>query len=265
MQNTALLCALKCGILHFYAHKSVLEHVEAASNLKEGLVKDNTVDDRSIILITTLIFDLDLTLVDRTATVHKFLQEQYDRFSEQLTCSKEAYIEKVMLYQENGYADKLVAYQRTFEELEQVVDAEVFLDDFKNVYGRDAVLFPNITTMLADVATRYRLAILSNGRSKAQNAKIDNCGIREFFEVIVISEEEGVAKPDVEIYQRCLSKLGAEAAECLFIGDNAHNDITVPKQLGMATAWVQSPNYDAPEAADIILESAADIVEHLNS
>ncbi len=47
--------------------------------------------------------------------------------------------------------------------------------------------------------------------------------LRTRFRDVVVSSEEGVIKPDPEIYRRCLDRNGLLAAECVFIDDSADN------------------------------------------
>ena len=54
----------------------------------------------------------------------------------------------------------------------------------------------------------------------------------ELFDIIVFSAEEGVMKPDPEIYQRALNRLSVESWETVFIDDRLPN-ILGARQLGM--------------------------------
>jgi epoxide hydrolase-like predicted phosphatase len=52
------------------------------------------------------------------------------------------------------------------------------------------------------------------------------------FDVIVISAEEGVAKPDPEIFRRALSRLGVAPNETIFVDDRRKN-VAGAQQIGM--------------------------------
>jgi putative hydrolase of the HAD superfamily len=54
----------------------------------------------------------------------------------------------------------------------------------------------------------------------------------DLFDVIMFSAEEGVRKPDPEMYQRMLSRLGVNAKEAIFIDDRADN-IDGARAVGM--------------------------------
>jgi 2-haloacid dehalogenase len=63
----------------------------------------------------------------------------------------------------------------------------------------------------------------------------------DWFEVIVVSGEEQLLKPDPQIYQVLLQKSGREASECLFIDDSLAN-VTAAKEIGFDVIHFQSPN-----------------------
>ncbi|GAA3613992.1 HAD-IA family hydrolase [Flavivirga amylovorans] len=52
------------------------------------------------------------------------------------------------------------------------------------------------------------------------------------FEHVIISEEEKVAKPNIEFYKIALKKIGLKASEILFIGDSLKLDIKPALEVG---------------------------------
>ncbi|MCP5100914.1 MAG: HAD-IA family hydrolase [Chloroflexi bacterium] len=54
----------------------------------------------------------------------------------------------------------------------------------------------------------------------------------DLFDVIVFSAEEGVRKPDPEIYHRTLARLGMVAREVIFVDDRLSNTVGA-QQIGM--------------------------------
>ncbi|MGW7367913.1 HAD-IA family hydrolase [Streptomyces sp. NPDC054841] len=59
-------------------------------------------------------------------------------------------------------------------------------------------------------------------------------GVWNLFDVTVISEREGIAKPDPVIYQRTLDRMGLTGAECVFVDDNMLN-LLPAAALGITT------------------------------
>lgn len=62
----------------------------------------------------------------------------------------------------------------------------------------------------------------------------------EWFDGIVLSGEEKIAKPDARIYEILLERTGRPAGECLFIDDAAVN-IAAARELGFQTILYRSP------------------------
>jgi putative hydrolase of the HAD superfamily len=61
---------------------------------------------------------------------------------------------------------------------------------------------------------------------------VDVLELDRWVETIIISAEVKMAKPDAEIYELALERLGALPEECLFIDDQMPN-VTAAKALGM--------------------------------
>lgn len=57
-----------------------------------------------------------------------------------------------------------------------------------------------VKSFLSELRAKYRLAIISNGTSDAQWEKIRECGLKSYFDVIVISGDTPWKKPDPRIF-----------------------------------------------------------------
>jgi len=69
----------------------------------------------------------------------------------------------------------------------------------------------------------YKIGMLSNvGRGWLEDF-FAKYGIRQLFDVVVLSGEEGVTKPSPEIYAICAERLGVDATDCVMIDDIADN------------------------------------------
>lgn len=65
----------------------------------------------------------------------------------------------------------------------------------------------------------YKLAILSNSTGGWLEGFLEPKDI-DLFDEIVLSAQEGVAKPDPEIYLRAAGRLGAKPAECIYVDNH---------------------------------------------
>lgn len=54
-----------------------------------------------------------------------------------------------------------------------------------------------------------------------------------YFDALYMSYEQGVQKPDKEIYIRCMNELGVKPEDCLYVGDGGSHELEAAKELGM--------------------------------
>ncbi|MCI9079224.1 MAG: HAD-IA family hydrolase [Lachnospiraceae bacterium] len=54
-----------------------------------------------------------------------------------------------------------------------------------------------------------------------------------YFDAICLSFDEGVQKPDPDIFKRCIEKLDVKADECLYAGDGGSNELEAAETFGM--------------------------------
>ena len=93
-----------------------------------------------------------------------------------------------------------------------------------------------------------KTAILTNGFTDTQRARIEVTRIGDFFDDIFISDEMGSKKPDPLIFQKSLQKLGVEdPSEAMIVGDNLVSDIMGGKNSGLRTCWYNPGLKDAGE------------------
>lgn len=77
----------------------------------------------------------------------------------------------------------------------------------------------------------YRTALLSNAPA-GLNQRLHGLGIADAFDVVVISGAEGVVKPEPEIYQHMLDRLGVAARQTVFIDDMRVN-VEAARRVGL--------------------------------
>lgn len=109
--------------------------------------------------------------------------------------------------------------------------------------------------ILARLARRYRLGVVSNFCGNV-DVILRDYGLADHLSVIVDSALVGVGKPDPAVFRIALERIGAQAGETVFVGDNLERDIRPAKALGMGTVWLRAagvpPLPDPPEADRVI-------------
>ena len=99
-------------------------------------------------------------------------------------------------------------------------------------------LYPDTMECLRILKKKYKLGIIANQIPGAEK-RLEEMGIRRYFDVIVSSAEEGVAKPDPRIFNIALTRAGCAPEQAVMIGDSIDNDIVPAKQMGMKTVWIR--------------------------
>lgn len=80
---------------------------------------------------------------------------------------------------------------------------------------------------------QYSMHIITNGFKEIQSIKIDGCGLRNYFNQIIISEEHNLSKPDEKIFRLAELFANTNANDCVMIGDNFESDI----QGALGAGW----------------------------
>ena len=122
------------------------------------------------------------------------------------------------------------------EHLEPELGHRPHMHRFKEIYF-DA-LDPNeqMIELMSGIKRRgYTMALLTNNVREWEPLWRSMLPVDEIFELIVDSAFVGMRKPDAEIYELTLQRLGGpEPGECLFIDDTAVN-CDAARELGMST------------------------------
>jgi putative hydrolase of the HAD superfamily len=68
--------------------------------------------------------------------------------------------------------------------------------------------------------------------------KLDRLGLTDRFDVLAISEAEGIAKPDPRIFTATLERLGCSADETVMVGDSWSADVEGAHAAGLRAIWL---------------------------
>jgi putative hydrolase of the HAD superfamily len=210
-------------------------------------------------MIKAVFFDLDRTLLNRDVSIVLFAQAQYDTFYRYLKhVSKETFVQRFIELDSRGYVSKDRVYRQLVREFElQRITWQDFYSDYRAHFRHYCKLFPDTERVLQGLQqAKLHLGIITNGTGQ-QMTNIRTLKLETYFGVILISEWEGIKKPDPEIFYRALARLRVSASESVFVGDNPIADMAGARDVGMRTVWKHDPTWDAPVIAD-------DTINHLS-
>lgn len=93
----------------------------------------------------------------------------------------------------------------------------------------------------AAVSKHYKMAIISNDSSRWSKYLREKFNINKYFDVISISGDLKIEKPDERIFQLTIEQLGCKAEECLYVDDREGN-LEAASKVGMNTVLFNSRN-----------------------
>jgi putative hydrolase of the HAD superfamily len=97
-------------------------------------------------------------------------------------------------------------------------------------------LLPGAAEAIAELAGRYRLAVISDtafSPGRALREVLAGHGVLQYFSTLVFSDETGVSKPHPIAFETALAGIGAGAGQSVHIGDIERTDIAGAKDAGM--------------------------------
>ncbi len=102
----------------------------------------------------------------------------------------------------------------------------------------------NVKEMLNHLYGKVKMGIITNGFVQMQDARLINTETKSFFDLLVVSEEVGVAKPDIKVFDYALARMGdVDKSEVLMVGDTLTSDILGGNNAGFDTCWINAHNH----------------------
>ena len=97
----------------------------------------------------------------------------------------------------------------------------------------------------------YRMHMTSNGFHEVQYKKLKACGLRPYFDTIILSEDAGANKPSSAFFDYALRQSSAERQTTLMIGDNLQTDILGALNAGIDALLFNRWSIDAGEIGKV--------------
>ena len=119
-----------------------------------------------------------------------------------------------------------------------------FQDDLEKIeeeYLDTIELSDGFIDFVEKVRSKYKLAIISNDASRWSKYLREKFDINKYFDVISISGDLKMKKPDERIFLCTIEKLGVNAEECIYIDDRRGN-LEAAKKVGMKPILLNSRN-----------------------
>jgi len=173
---------------------------------------------------TVIVFDLDDTLYNEL----DFLKSAYKSIALSLDPKnwKQLYTKMFSLYRSKFNVFEFLA--TTFE-----VEVSTVIKMYRD-HQPEIQLFEGALEVLDAIKSKNgKIAIVTDGRSKTQRAKLESLGILRYIDEIIVSEEIGSEKPNAANFIAIEKALSG--TEYYYIADNLKKDFIVPLSLGWKT------------------------------
>ncbi|WP_336787159.1 HAD family hydrolase [Paenibacillus sp. MMO-177] len=213
-----------------------------------------------------VLFDLDGTLLDRDASLALFIDDQYERYSAFHKVPKNVFAKRFIELDQHGYVWKDKVYQQLLAEFQiQELRWEELLEDYLKSFQKHCVGFPHLIKMLSTLKScGTKIALISNGYGQFQYDNFKALDIDPYFDEVLISEWEGLRKPEPAIFERALHKLGVKAEDALFVGDHPDSDIRGSRAVGMKAVWKYNASFSPDVEADGVIYDLEELISFMN-
>ena len=171
--------------------------------------------------IKWIFFDIGSTLVDESVAYRNRIERTiagtnvtYDDFYNKMV--------EISKYNQSGYNKALEAY------------------GLKTVpwNSDDEFVYPETENCLSELSKHYKIGIIAN-QNLGSEERLEKLGLLKHIDLVIASAEEGVAKPDLRIFQIALARAECKPEEAVMVGDRIDNDIIPANKIGMTTVWIK--------------------------
>ncbi len=159
--------------------------------------------------------------------------------------SKLMEIRESMVLRGQQWINQKIAQTYLTEDVFQTYRKSLFTE-LLAAFDENHLFSPATAEMLQSLQKTYRLGIIANQPPEARNS-LQRRGILDLFDVIAISDEVGISKPDAGLYRWTLEQVDLPAENCLMVGDRLDNDVAPAQEVGMQTVHLDWHIHTAPE------------------
>ena len=199
-----------------------------------------------------ILFDADETLFHFDA--YAGLQLMFSRHDYQFDTAEYDYYQSINLplwqqYQQGEISAKQLQVNRFTPWADKLSTTAGALNSaFMQAMADVCTLLPGAAELISALKGRVKMGIITNGFTELQQIRLERTGFADVFSPLVISEQVGVAKPHIDIFNHAFSLMGHPPKQhILMVGDNPHADIKGGINAGIDTCWLNRHGAARPE------------------
>ncbi|MEM4248506.1 MAG: HAD family hydrolase [Candidatus Nanoarchaeia archaeon] len=96
-----------------------------------------------------------------------------------------------------------------------------------------AKLFPETISVLDDLKSEYKLALISNTDAFSVEPTLEKFDLAKYFDAIVLSYKIGALKTQPEMFEEVIKQLGVKKEHVVMVGDSIETDMTGAENAGI--------------------------------
>lgn len=221
-----------------------------------------------------IFFDLDHTLWDFTSNSRKTLAVLFTEFGlerlgipdfDTFMSHYEKVNEALWVKYRAGQIDKPTLrngrFPKAFEKWGIVNDRlsreinERYLQDGPRQSG----LMPNSIEVLEYLTRRYGIHLITNGFKEVQATKLRSSGLEGRFETITTSEEVGVLKPNIRVFEHAMRLANSLPEQSVYVGDHYETDVVGSRNAGIDQVFFNPNEHESPGDATFEIRDLAEL------
>jgi putative hydrolase of the HAD superfamily len=212
-------------------------------------------------MIRAVLFDLDDTLFDHRESAAEALRRlqhahdcfravPFDEFERQHSVLLEEFHPEVVSGRLGMDQARRERFRRLFERYGVTAGDDLCAGTasfYRSEYLDARRAMAGAAALLEAVREVAAVGIVSNNMLQEQKEKLQHCQLAAHVDVLIVSEEAGVSKPDPAIFRVALDALGVRPDEAVMLGDSWSADIVGARAAGVRAVWFNPLRLPSPE------------------
>ncbi|EMA62882.1 HAD family hydrolase [Halorubrum lipolyticum] len=171
----------------------------------------------------------------------------------------ETYSEQVLQGIERVESDP---YEQAFDAVRERYDLDVnpaaLATEYVELEAAATRLAPAVCELVASIADRHNVGVLTNGDGRMQRRKLAEHGLDDLVDAVLISNEIGARKPSQAIFDAARERLPAETT--VYVGDTYEEDVVPAREAGFETVYVGDEDPSDPSVTARDTEALASLL-----
>ncbi len=217
-------------------------------------------------MVKVILFDLGNTLISYYSR-NEFpgiLEAAIKNCAEYLNVEMMDVWKRVQRHNHGSPSDKVYPMQDRLSDIFRTRDEDTITrlcDIFMEPIFGTSRLHDDVNPVLKELKRRgMKVGIISNTPwgcpARLWELELNRYGLLEYLDDYVFCVDVGWRKPDERVFLHALERLGVEAKDCIFVGDDPRWDIVGPEKLGMKAMLIDrtGSNLDAIHGLDELID-----------